>query len=191
MNLEASAGLSRRGIFKFSRFVAIIVASLVCSGISRADESFVSIQRVSGNQIAFVPDAGGAGRGMRGGGAAATPGQQGLAKGRRRGAAADPPTIVTIPAATKITSAMRERRTFEFRVGAELAGGLKHRVFQEMKAPLSARIVSDGNQITEINVIIPETDINQSTATSSGEAIIAVRPKRPPMKRASANGETQ
>jgi hypothetical protein len=86
---------------------------------------------------------------------------------------------------------MRERRTFEFRVGAELAGGLKHRVFQEMKAPLSARIVSEGNQIMEINVIIPETDINQSTATSSGEVIIAVRPKRPPMKRSSVTGEAK
>jgi hypothetical protein len=60
-----------------------------------------------------------------------------------------------------------------------------------MKAPLSARIVSDGNQITEINVIISETDINQSTTTASGEAIIAVRPKRPPMKRSSATGEAK
>jgi hypothetical protein len=191
MNLEALAGRSRRGIFKSSRSVAIITASLFCSGIARADETFVTIQRVSGNQIAFVPDTGGAGRGMRGGDAAITPGQRGFGKGRRGGSAAEQPTIVTLPAGTVITSAMRERRTFEFRVGAELAGGLKHRVFQEMKTPLSARIVSDGNQITEINVLISETDINQSTATSSGEAIIAVRPKRPPMKRTSATGETK
>lgn len=165
------------------RSVAILVASLVCSGLARADEAFVTIQRVSGNQIAFVPDAGGAGRGMRGGGAAMAPGQQGLGKGRRGGGAAVQPTIVTIPAAVKITSAMRERRTSEFRVGAELAGGLKHRVFQEMQAPLSARIVTEGNRITEINVIILETDINQSNTTASGEAVIAVRPKRPPMKK--------
>jgi hypothetical protein len=145
-----------------------------------ADESFVKIQRVSGNQIAVVPDAANdAGGAMRGGGR------------RRGGAAATQPTTLTVSPATKITSAMRERRTFEFRVGAELAGGLKHRVFQEMKAPLSARIVSEGNQITEINVIIPETDINQSTATSSGETIIAVRPKRPPMKREPAAGEAK
>lgn len=167
-----------------SRSMTFIVAILVCSGIARADEKFVTIQRVSGNQIAFVPDAGGAGRGMRGGGAAMAPGQPGLGKGRRGGGgAAEQPTIVTLPAAVKITSAMRERRTFEFRVGAELAGGLKHRVFQEMQAPLTARIVTDGNRITEINVIIPETDINQSNTTASGEAVIAVRPKRPPMKK--------
>jgi hypothetical protein len=90
--------------------------------------------------------------------------------------------ILTIPPTTKITSAMRERRTSEFRVGAELAGGLKHRAFQEMQAPLVARIVTEGNRITEINVIIPETDINQSSTTASGQAVIAVRPKRPPMK---------
>ena len=116
------------------------------------------------------------------------PGQQGVGKGRRGGGAVEQPTIVTIPAAVKITSAMRERRTFEFRVGAELAGGLKHRVFQEMQAPLTARIVTDGNRITEINVIIPETDINQSGTTASGDAVIAVRPKRPPMKRPATAG---
>lgn len=160
-----------------------------------ADETFVKIQRVSGNQVAIVPDAsndgGGAmrGGGRRGGGAA--PGQQGFAGGRRGGTATIQPTILTVTPATKVTSAMRERRTFEFRVGAELAGGLKNRAFQEMKAPLSARIVSDGNQVTEINVIISDTDINQSTTAASGEAIIAVRPKRPPMKRASAAGEAK
>ncbi|QDU38208.1 hypothetical protein Mal4_25330 [Maioricimonas rarisocia] len=83
---------------------------------------------------------------------------------------------------------MRERRTFEFRVGTELAGGLRHRVFREMQAGLPARIVTEGNRITEINVIIPETDINQSSATARGEAVIAVRPKRPPTKRPSAAG---
>jgi hypothetical protein len=57
-----------------------------------------------------------------------------------------------------------------------------------MQAPLSARIVTEGNRITEINVIIPETDINQSVTTASGEAVIAVRPKRPPTKRPSATG---
>lgn len=153
-----------------------------------ADETFVSIQRVSGNQIAIVPDAGGAGRGMR---SDAAPGQSGFGRGRRGGASAAQPTIVTVPAGVKITSAMRERRTFEFRVGAELAGGLKHRVFQEMQAPLIARVVTEGNRITEINVIIPETDINQSSTTATGEAVIAVRPKRPPMKRTSAVGESK
>lgn len=157
-----------------------------------ADETFVSIQYISGNQMAVVPEAGGAGRGMRGGvGGDATAGQPAFGRGRRGGAAAVQPTIINVPAGTKITSALRERRTFEFRVGAELAGGLRHRVFQEMQAPLSARIVTIGNRITEINVIIPETDINQSGTTASGEAVIAVRPRRPPTKRPTATGETK
>lgn len=177
------------------RFWTSAVVLMALPTLLNADETFVKIHRVSGNQIAVVPDTanegGGAirGGGRRGGGA--TPGQQGFAGGRRGGAATTQPTILTVSPATKITSAMRERRTFEFRVGAELAGGLKHRVFQEMKTPLPARIVSDGNQVTEINVIISETDINQSTTTASGEAIIAVRPKRPPMKHSPAVGEAK
>jgi hypothetical protein len=177
------------------RFWTSAVFVLALPTLLHADETFVKIQRVSGNQVAVVPDAANDGGGaMRGGGrrgGGATPSQQGFAGGRRGGAATTQPTVLTVSPATKITSAMRERRTFEFRVGAELAGGLKHRVFQEMKTPLSARIVSNGNQITEINVIISETDINQSTTTSSGEAIIAVRPKRPPMKRSSVAGEAK
>ena len=162
------------------RFWTAVVFLLALPTLLHADETFVKIHRVSGNQVAIVPDAANEGGGaMRGGGR------------RRGGAATTQPTILTVAPDAKITSAMRERRTFEFRVGAELAGGLKHRVFQEMQTPLSARIVSDGNQITEINVIISETDINQSTTTSSGEAIIAVRPKRPPMKRSPAPGEVK
>jgi hypothetical protein len=183
MNSFSPHTLRRLGLF--GRILVVAATMLVSSGIVQAAESFVTIQRVNGNQMAVVPDAGGAGRGMRGGGggAAAAPGQQGFGKGRRAGGAAVQPTIVTVPAAAKITSALRERRTSEFRVGAELAGGLKHRAFQEMQAPLSARVVTEGNRITEINVIIPETDINQSGTTASGEAVIAVRPKRPPMKK--------
>lgn len=173
------------------RLAAIILAGLVCPGIAWADEIFVTIQQVSGDQIMIVPDTGGTGRGMRGDNPSTPPGQQGSGRGRRGGRVAVQPTIVTVPATARITSAMRERRTFEFRVGAELAGGLNHRVFQEMTAPLAARIVSDGNQITEINVIIPETDINQSATAASGQTIIAVRPKRPPMKRRSAAGDAK
>ncbi len=179
-------GLRRRG--SIGRAVILAAAILSCVSGVQAAETFFTIQRVSGNQIAVVPDSGGAGRGMRGGGGGA-PGQAGM--GRRPGGVAAQPTILTVPPTAKITSAMRERRTFEFRVGAELAGGLKHKAFQEMQAPLTARIVTDGNRITEINVIIPETDINQSGTTASGEAVIAVRPKRPPMKSPSATGASK
>ncbi len=183
------------------------VMVLVFPTIARADETFVKIHRVNGNQIAVVKDDAGTGRGMRGGGAVGSGvpanglpangapmqgqrgqsrrglGQRGQARGS--GATTTQPTVITVNRDVKITSAMRERRTFEFRVGAELAGGLKHRVFQDLQAPLAARVVTEGNRITQINVIIPETDINQSSATVSGQAVIAVRPKRPPTKRLS------
>jgi hypothetical protein len=88
-----------------------------------------------------------------------------------------------VPADAKITTAMRERRTSEFRVGGELAGGLQHGIFREMKGPLPARIVTEGNRITEINVITPQIDINQSQTDASGQTVIAIRPKRPPVKK--------
>jgi hypothetical protein len=128
------------------------IALLLLPGVSWAEETFMTIQQVRGNQIAVVKDAGGPGR--RGGKAA-------MAR-RGAGAAANQSTVLTVPADAKITTAMRERRTSEFRVGGELAGGLQHGIFREMKGPLPARIVMEGNRITEINVITPQIDINQS-----------------------------
>lgn len=157
------------------RSIVCVALVLLLSEVGAAEETFVTIQQVRGNQIAVVKDAGG--RGRRGGGGAPVAG-----RGRRGGAKARQVVIVTVPANAKITTAMRERRTFEFRVGGELAGGLQHNVFREMKEPLPARIVTDGSRITEINVITPQIDINQSQTTSSGQTVIAVRPKRPPLK---------
>ncbi len=156
----------------------VLTIALGASSLSAtADEFFVTIYQVSGNQIAVVrSDAGGEGGDMRGG------------RGRRGGGTQQAETVVvTLPNDVKITTAMRERRTSEFRVGTEIAGGLKHSIFTEMQQPLQARIVSDGERITELNVITRETDINQTATSVSGDAVIAVRPKRPPTKRSSAS----
>jgi hypothetical protein len=77
---------------------------------------------------------------------------------------------------------MRERRTFEFRLGIELAGGMRHPVFTRMQNPLSARIVTQGNRITQLNVITDDTDVNQRNTSATGQTVIAVKPKRPPSK---------
>jgi hypothetical protein len=187
-------------------FWAFATFLLVVSTPLQADdpvETFVQIQRVNGNQIAILADAanrrgggmrgGGArgGGGTRGGRAAAGADPRGAGPGRRGRGEPTEPTILTVPLSTKITSATRERRTFEFRVGTELAGGLNHRIFQEMQAPLSARLVSDGTRLIEINVIIPESDINQSATTARGETVVAVRPKRPPTKSRATRGEAK
>jgi len=92
-------------------------------------------------------------------------------------------TTILLPPAVKVTTAMRERRTFELRVMGEIAGGLRNPILARLKAPLPARLVSRNGVITEVNVITGDTDINQTATSSSGESIIAVKPKRPPMKR--------
>ena len=102
---------------------------------------------------------------------------------RNRAVGNKPQTITAIiPADAKITAAMRERRTFEFRVGIELAGGMRHPVFTEMQKPMAARIVTQGNRITELNVMTDDTDVNQRNTSLSGQTVIAVKPKRPPRK---------
>lgn len=157
----------------------MIAVFFTSTSFVRAEETFVTIQKVSGSRLTIVKnEAGGRGRGrsMRGG-------FGGRFRGRGRAGFSQSQTL-TIPAGAKITSAMRERRTLEFRVGTELAGGLKHAVFRNMKQPLSARIVHKQNRITEVNVITNATDINhKNTDQTSGQSVIAVRPKRPPLKK--------
>ena len=186
------------------RFAIALTMMLAIPVVARSEERFITIQKVLGNRIAFVESSGGrgmqrggggqaqdaaqnggtpsAGRGrrMRGGGMAQGRGMRG---GRGRGGGNLSQTLTAvIPADAKITAAMRERRTFEFRVGIELAGGMRHPVFTRMQKPLSARIVTQGNRITELNVITEDTDVNQRNTSSSGQTVIAVKPKRPPRK---------
>ncbi|MFG0288354.1 MAG: hypothetical protein ACF8CQ_09270 [Rhodopirellula sp. JB044] len=180
------------------RFSLTSVLLLTFTATAGAKEYFVRIEKVSGNRMLVVNDtsggpgnAGGSGdtsgrgRGMRGGGRSGGGGMSNRSgRGRRRGTESAPgnATTITIAPSIKITAAMRERRTFEFRVLAELPGGLRHAVFQNMTQPLQARIVTNNNAITEVNVITGDTDINQSGSTANGEAVIAIRPKRPPRK---------
>ena len=157
---------------------------------SLAEERFVTILKISGNRLTIAPEMSTrGGRGMRGGGAAggqnAGPVRRGgMGRGPRGGGTQVQTLTVIVPADAKITSALREQRTSEFRAGAELAGGLRHEVFQNMQRPLSARIMTDEkSRITEVNVIMPQSDINQANTDASGSTVIAVKPKRPPMKR--------
>ena len=151
-----------------------------------ADEAFVTIHAAKGNRLQ-ISQSSGAEPGMQRGGRGARFGGTGDAPGRGRGrfAGRNPvqPTIVTVPVQAKITTAMRERRTFRFRVMGELAGGLRNKVFTAMKSPLQARIFTRNNIVVELNVITGDTDINQTATAEGGQSIIAVKPRRPPMKR--------
>ena len=177
------------------------IAIIVLTTAVQADETFVTIHGVNGNRMQVVQGAGGQGarRRGRGGGAIEAQPTQGMGRGQGRFGRNDadggrrrvgfggqnPPKITTVvvPSTAKITTAMRERRTFAFRVMGEIAGGLRNPIFTRMKEPMQARLVTKNNTITEINVITGDTDINQTSTSSNGESIIAVKPKRPPMKR--------
>lgn len=169
--------------------IAILIVGFPLS--TQADETFVTIHKVIGTRMSVSKEDGG-GRGRRGGASTSATSKesagpstvQGRGRFTRSGTTSTAQQVIlTVPSTTKITSATRERRTFEFRAGAELAGGLKNRIFQNIQKPLSARIVTQGNRITEINVITEDTDINQSNTDQAGQTVIAIRPKRPPMKR--------
>lgn len=170
-----------------SGICVVAILHLILPGIASAEETFVTIQKVSGHQLLVVKDdvGGGGGRGKGAMNAAKGKGNGPMrGPGQRDGAAAASNALtVTVPPTAKITSAMRERRTFEFRVLGEIPGGLRSEVFQRMNEPLKARIVTDGSRITEINVISGNTDINQSSISTSGQSVIAVKPKQPPMKK--------
>lgn len=164
---------------------AVALLLLAMPTLASGEETFVTIQKVSGDQMLVTIDAsgagGGRGRGMRAGGA--LPAGRGRGRGSRVGTTTQNAIAVTVPASAKITSAMRERRTFEFRVLAELPGGLRHRTFGHMQNPLQARVVTSSGVITEVNVVTGVTDINQTSSVRAGQIVVAVRPKRPPMKR--------
>lgn len=151
------------------RSLFTILCLVLIEGISYSAEVFVTIHQVDRQTITISESAGG-GRGRR---------------GRGRGFGRQPQTKrIVVPSSTKITTASRERRTGDFRVGVELTGGLRNRLFRNLGNGLPARIVTDGRKITQINVMIDSYDINQTTAQQgTGKTIIAVRPKRPPMKR--------
>ena len=158
---------------KCSFILGLVAFSVLNPVVSAAEEVFATIQKVEGSRLTIVKEANEGRGGRRGGGT-----------GRRAGGApAQSQTVIQIPQNTKITSAIRERRTQKLSVGVEIPGGLKHPIFQNLKQPLSARIVYSGQKITELNVITSDQDINQTSLSPSGVPDIAVRPKRPPMKK--------
>ena len=181
------------------RFAIALMILFAAPATVRSEERFVTIHQVAGNRIAFVESPSGNMRargmqdgalqgrdmeqaqGMRGGRMRGGAARAGGPRGRAAGTTTQSITVI-IPADAKITAAMRERRTNEFRIGIELAGGMRHPVFTKMQKPLAARIVTQGNRISELNVITEDTDPNQRNASSSGQTVIAIKPKRPPSK---------
>jgi len=124
---------------------------------------FATITAVQGDEVTFSKSESGGGKG----------GMKGKGKG---GGSASGGSATTLRASDKlvVTSATFAQRTSDLLVGIELAGGLKNPLFESGEGGgVKARIVLDGETITEINVIVAE---------EANDAPIAVKPKRPPSK---------
>lgn len=168
------------------------------NGVPNSDrvEKRVAIHRVSGNRISITESSGMAGRGRgrrgRGQGMAQqqdqTEQQQSSRRGRRgRGRFSgssqagsgsqrlNGERTMIVPDSTRLTFAMTERRTNEFKIGTSINGRLRNSIFQEIPTGgLPARIVMEGNKLVEVNII-------QTNDTSLED--IAVKPKRPPRRK--------
>lgn len=138
----------------------------------------VTLLAVNGNQIRVTESASG-GRGPRGGAMQGQGDQAMPARGRRgmgsRNQTSTQGTHLVVPESATVTYAMTERRTNEFKVGASINGRLRNSIFQNIpREGLPARIVFKGNLMVELNIL-------QANDTSLED--IAVKPKRPPMKK--------
>lgn len=151
-------------------------------------EKFVRLIAVRGNQITVVESSG---RGRRGsasgqGGMSGTGmSRRGQGQSRRRGrfglqsnasnGNSQAKSVLTVDRKVRLTFAIQERRTNEFRVGADINGRLKNDIFRRISTNgLSARVVIQGSRLMEVNII-------QANDTSNDE--IAVKPKRPPRRK--------
>lgn len=125
-----------------------------------------TISEIDGDEITFAKaDPSSASASMGGG--------KGKGKGRSRGSSGDETTL-PVSDAVLITTATSARRTGDLLVGIELPGGLTNEHFQDIgRFGLRARIVVDGGEISEINVLVSQEE---------ADTPIAIKPKRPPSK---------
>jgi len=140
--------------FGFSLALAAVMVSS-----SAADESMVTIQKIENGTISFVK------RNTEAGVKAKAKGK-GMAKG---GAGA-----VTLPVApdVQVTTATHSRRTGAFHVGTPVGGGLKNSAVRKLEPGAMARVVTDGKQVIELNIVFDDDD----------GTVVAVPPKPAPKK---------
>ncbi len=149
--------MGRFGIAAFG-FSAALVAVLASSG--SADESIVTIQKIENGTITFVK------RNTEDGA---------KGKGKGKGGAKGGAGAVTLPVASdvQVTTAHHTRRTGAFHVGTPVGGGLKNSALRKLEPGAMARIVTDGKQVIELNIVFDDED---------GNTVVAVPPKPAPKK---------
>lgn len=123
-----------------------------------ADEFVVTVQKLDARGITFVKPAADAEEG-------------GAPRRGRRGGG----TTVTLPVAAdvQVTTAHSTRRTGDFHVGTPVGGGLKNSRVQKLEPGTLARVVTDGKQVIELNIVLD---------TEDGTTVVAVPPKPAPKK---------
>jgi len=132
----------------------VAVGALPCA----ADESIVTVQKLDARSITFTKPT------------AEAEGGDAPRRGRRGGG-----TTVTLPVAAvvHVTTAHSTRRTGAFHVGTPVGGGLKNSRVQKLEPGAMARVVTDGKQVIELNIVFDDED---------GTTVVAVPPKPAPKK---------
>lgn len=72
-----------------------------------------------------------------------------------------------------MTTAHHARRTGAFHVGTPVGGGLKNSAVRKLEPGAMARIVTNGKQVIELNIVFDDED---------GTTVVAVPPKSAPKK---------
>jgi hypothetical protein len=127
---------------------------------SAADESIVTIQKIENGKITFVKRSTEAST---------------MGKGKGKGGAKGGAGTVTLPLASdvQVTTAHHTRRTGAFHVGTPVGGGLKNSALRKLEPGVMARVVTDGKQVIELNIVFDDED---------GNTVVAVPPKAAPKK---------
>jgi hypothetical protein len=125
-----------------------------------ADESIVTIQKIENGTVTFVKRDTEAGP---------------MGKGKGKGGAKGGAGAVTLPVASdvQVTTATHTRRTGDFHVGTPVGGGLKNSRVRKLEPGAMARVVTDGKQVIELNIVFDDED---------GNTVVAVPPKPAPKK---------
>lgn len=167
------------------RIVAWLGASLLAIGTGKtvAAEMMVTVQRIAGNAVYFVKNDSGtdgsssggmrAGNGRKGGSGSGGGKGRGRGKGRFGGSSSNATGLYLAPN-VRVTHASYSRRTQEFSVGQDIAGGVRNSLIRQVPAGTMARLVSSGTRVIELNIVTDDMTIANQ---------IAVKPKRPPIKR--------
>lgn len=146
--------------FRSAAFGFAVALVAVVGSTSAADESVVTIQKIENGTVTFVKRTTDAGA---------------VAKGKGKGGAKGGAGAVTLPVApdVQVTTAHHTRRTGAFHVGTPVGGGVKNSAVRKLEPGAMARVVTDGKQVIELNIVFEDDD---------GTTVVAVPPKPAPKK---------